>query len=162
MRDDAGQNQDGPFMLRQSEAGGAANLPESALLYKRPASQARRALDGLTDFADITAPGISFALSGPSVRLDPEHLPARGDVAHIRLAGKVFVPHYVVPMPHTVRAGERAQVLKAGRADAEVLAEFGADTEFNVLDFTGGWAWGQIGEDGVVGYVAASALVAVP
>jgi hypothetical protein len=140
MRDDDGQNQTGPFMLRQTGAGRAANLPESVLLYKRPASQARRALDGLTDFADITAPGMSFALSGPSVRLDPGHL----------------------PVPHTVRAGEPAHVLKAGRADAEVLAELGADEEFNVLDFTGGWAWGQIGEDGVVGYVAASALVVVP
>jgi hypothetical protein len=31
-------------------------------------------------------------------------------------------------------------------------------TTFNVLDIAGNWAWGQVGEDGVVGYVAADAL----
>jgi len=27
-----------------------------------------------------------------------------------------------------------------------------------VLDISGNWAWGQLGEDGAVGYVALSAL----
>jgi hypothetical protein len=39
----------------------------------------------------------------PCGKPDPASVPVRGDVAHIRLAGKVFVPHYVVPMPHRAR-----------------------------------------------------------
>jgi len=122
----------------------------------------RGVLEGLTDIAAITAPGASFTLSGPSVKLDPAHLPVRGDVAHIRLAGKVFVPHYVVPMAHRVN-GTGTQVFKAARADADVLAELPTGSAFQVLDVAGGWAWGQAGdgaldEAGVVGYVPADAL----
>jgi hypothetical protein len=29
---------------------------------------------------------------------------------------------------------------------------------FNVLDIAGNWAWGQVGEEGLVGYVATDAL----
>jgi hypothetical protein len=117
----------------------------------------------LTDFADITAPGVSFALSGPSAKLDAEHLPVRGDLAHIRLAGKVFVPHYVVPMAHLVN-GSGATLLRLNKADAEVMAQLPTGTLFNVLDTAGIWAWGQVGEDGLVGYVLAESLhpVALP
>jgi hypothetical protein len=111
----------------------------------------------LSDTDAIVAPGASFALRGPSVRLDPEHLPVRGDLAHIRLAGQVFVPHYVVPMPHVVN-GSGTPLLRAGRADGEVMTHLPKGTTFNVLDIAGNWAWGQVGEDGVVGYVAADAL----
>ena len=31
-------------------------------------------------------------------------------------------------------------------------------TIFNVLDIAGAWAWGQVGEDGLVGYVALDQL----
>ena len=152
-----------PFMLRNTGTVRAANLPESQLLYKRAASHARGVSDSLTDIAAITTPGVSFALSGPSVKLDPAHLPVRGDLAHIRLAGKVFVPHYVVPMPHQVN-GNGAQIRAAGRSDADVIAELASGAPFQVLDVTGGWAWGQAcapGSDagGVVGYVPADALV---
>lgn len=111
----------------------------------------------MTDIAAITAPGVSFALSGPSAKLDPLHLPVRGDVAHIKLAGKVFVPHYVVPMLHVVN-GEGADLRTAGRADADCIATLATGTPFNVLDVTGGWAWGQVGEDGLIGYVPATSL----
>lgn len=149
------------MMLRRNGAPAAVNLPESLLLYKRPGSHASGVLDGLTDFADITAPGTSFALSGPSVKLDPEHLPVRGDVAHIRLAGQVFVPHYVVPMAHTVNRAP-TPLHKAGQAQSDILAELPAGTLFHVLDVAGGWAWGQVGEDGAVGYVAVTALSPLP
>lgn len=115
----------------------------------------------MSDFVALTTPGRSFALAGPSVKLDPAHLPVRGDLAHIRMAGKVFVPHYVVPVPHLVN-GSGARVLKAGRADAEVLLELPTGALFNVLDLAGGWAWGQVGEDGVVGYVSAAAIHPAP
>lgn len=144
-------------MLRRPGTGAGANLPESALLAKRAPSYPRGVSEGLTDFAEITAPGMSFALSGPSARLDPAYLPVRGDLAHIRLAGKVFVPHYVVPMAHVVKGGA-AVLRKAGRDDGEAVAELAEETLFNVLDTAGKWAWGQVGEDGLVGYVLANAL----
>lgn len=140
----------------------AVNLPESERLYKRRASNARGVSEGLTDIAAIIAPGASFVLAGPSEKLDPAHLPVRGDLAHIRLAGKVFVPHYVVPMPHQVTEGGAA-VRSAARDDAEIVAELPAGAAFQVLDVAGVWAWGQAGEaeadtGGAVGYVLAAAL----
>ena len=115
----------------------------------------------MTDIAAIIVPGVSFALSGPSVKLDPAHRPVRGDLADIRLAGKVFVPHYVVPMAHRVN-GTGTQVRTAARDDAELLAELPTGSTFNVLDVAGGWAWGQVGADGVIGYVPADTLHAAP
>jgi hypothetical protein len=111
----------------------------------------------LTEFAEIITPGVSFALSGPSAKLDPAHLPVRGDLAHIRLAGKVFVPHYVVPVPYAVN-GTGAELRATGRDDSAVITELATGTPFNVLDLAGKWAWGQVGEDGLVGYVLAEAL----
>lgn len=113
--------------------------------------------DGSSKLATIIAPGASFALAGPSLKVDTAHLPVRGDLAHIRLAGKVFVPHYVVPMAHLVN-GSGARLLTAGRADGELVADLPTGTAFNVLDIAGGWAWGQVGEDGPVGYIALAAL----
>ena len=98
-------------------------------------------------------------LSGPSVPLDAAHWPVRGDLAHINLAGKVFVPHYAVPMPHRVGAAGAA-LLSANRADADVREQLSGGTLFNVLDMAGGWAWGQVGEDGFVGYVPLDVLEA--
>jgi hypothetical protein len=99
-----------------------------------------------------------FALAHPSEAFDPLHRPVRGDLAHIRCAGRIFVPHYAVPMPHHVTAA--ADLLRAGRADADVLMQMGQGTVFNVLDIAGGWAWGQVGDDGPVGYVAVAGLAA--
>jgi hypothetical protein len=81
----------------------------------------------------------------------------RGDLAHIRLAGRCFVPHYAVPMPRTVVAAG-ANLLAANKADAELRDVLAGGTVFNVLDVTGGWAWGQVGEDGFVGYLPVEAL----
>ena len=100
-----------------------------------------------------------LALSGPSVKAQEGHLPVRGDLAHIRLAGRYFVPHYAVPMPHAVKAGG-TMLRKANKADADVLDNLPAGATFDVLDIAGGWAWGQHGEDGFVGYVALTALEA--
>jgi hypothetical protein len=97
-----------------------------------------------------------LVLSGPSLAADPRRLPVRGDLAHIRLAGRCFVPHYAVPMPHRAKAG--AVLLAQGRNGAEVLAVLSQGTVFEVLDIAGAWAWGQVGEDGFVGYVAQAEL----
>ena len=103
--------------------------------------------------------GKSYALTGPMKIADPAHTPVRGDLAHIDLAGRYFVPHYAVPMPRRVAAGG-AVLRKAGKADAEAVETLGEGTLFNVLDIAGGWAWGQVGEDGFVGYLPAETLAA--
>lgn len=105
---------------------------------------------------DPSVPGTSFSLTGPSPVLTPGHIPVRGDLAHIGLAGKWFVPHYAVPMPHVVGAGGAA-LLKAARG-AEVLEQLAAGARFDVLEISAGWCWGQAGDDGFVGYVAADLL----
>ena len=77
----------------------------------------------------------------------------------MRLAGRYFVPHYAVPMPHTVIPGG-AQLRAAGNDDADTIVVLKGGCRFNVLDMAGGWAWGQVGEDGFVGYLPLAALAA--
>ncbi|MED5546266.1 MAG: SH3 domain-containing protein [Pseudomonadota bacterium] len=93
-----------------------------------------------------------LAMTGPSVTAEPGCLPVRGDLAHIKLAGLCFVPHYAVPVAYTAKAG--AQLVSAPTTTGEVLAQLDEGAVFNVLDIAGAWSWGQIGEDGLVGYVA--------
>lgn len=100
-----------------------------------------------------------LAMTGPSVTTEPGCLPVRGDLAHIKLAGRYFVPHYAVPMPHAIKAG--AVLRAAGRDDGEAIMDLPASETFNVLDIAGAWTWGQLGEDGPVGYVALVDLEAV-
>ena len=40
----------------------------------------------------------AFALTGPSVTLDPRTHAVRGDLADVRLAEQVFAPHYAAPL----------------------------------------------------------------
>jgi hypothetical protein len=101
--------------------------------------------------------GATFALSGPSDKVDPARLPLRGDLAHVRLAGKHFVPHYAVPMPHEVAAGG-ADLLSSIKPDADVLARLAEGVRFDVLDIAGPWTWGECPESGLVGYVALDRL----
>ena len=109
-----------------------------------------------------TRPAISggtLALTGPSVTAAAGHLPVRGDLAHIKLAGLYFVPHYAAPMPHVVKQAG-ASLRKSDKPDAEEIGTLSAGTTFDVLDITGGWTWGQYGEDGPVGYVLLAELEA--
>jgi len=103
-----------------------------------------------------------LSLSGPAEVLDAAHWPVRGDLAHINLAGRCFVPHYAVPMPHRVRA-EAASLRRAPKDGAEELILLAAGTRFDVLDIAGAWCWGQIptdlpGTGGFVGYIRQDAL----
>jgi Bacterial dipeptidyl-peptidase Sh3 domain len=125
-------------------------------------SGANRPLFQFGETAILTAaiPTGQLALSGPAEKLDAAHWPVRGDLAHIRLAGRCFVPHYAVPMEHTVVAAG-ANLLALNDAAAQVREVLGGGTVFNVLDMTGGWAWGQVGEDGFVGYLPLAALTAL-
>jgi hypothetical protein len=101
--------------------------------------------------------GATFALTAPTERVDPARLPLRGDLAHVRLAGQHFVPHYAVPMPHEVAAGG-ADLLPSIRSEAQVLGRLAAGARFDVLDIAGAWTWGECPESGLVGYVAADRL----
>jgi hypothetical protein len=104
--------------------------------------------------------GHQLTLSGPSEKLDAAHWPVRGDLAHIRLAGRCFVPHYAVPMPHVVKA-PGAALRSLGQAQADVLEELQAGDGFDVLDMSGGWCWGQVANDGFVGYIPHDLLALV-
>ncbi|MDP9057539.1 MAG: SH3 domain-containing protein [Pseudomonadota bacterium] len=105
-------------------------------------------------------PSGQLTLAGPTETLDAAHWPVRGDLAHIRLAGRCFVPHYAVPMPHVVKA-PGAALRKEGQRHAEVLAQLHAGDIFNVLDMSGGWCWGQVAQDGFVGYIPHDLLAPV-
>ena len=118
----------------------------------------------MTDPAANISAGQSFALSSVSTRFDPAHTPVRGDLAHVRLAGKVFVPHYAVPMQHTVLQG--TPVYEKAAADAQPVGALAEGGVFDVLDMAGDWAWGVIAgseggdplEFGPVGYVPLALL----
>ena len=101
----------------------------------------------------------SHSLTGPAPKAEgPAHTRAvRGDLAHVRYAGQVFVSHYAVPMPRTVGAAG-ATLRTAGREEAEAIGTLAAGETFNLLDKAGGWGWGQQGEDGLVGYLPLTAL----
>ncbi len=109
--------------------------------------------------ASVIVPGRQLTLSGPSEKLDGAHWAVRGDLAHIRLAGRYFVPHYAAPMPHVVKPPGAALCSK-GLAQADVLAQLQAGDGFDVLDMNGGWCWGQVAGDGTVGYVRHDLLAA--
>ncbi|KUR70214.1 hypothetical protein AQZ52_15260 [Novosphingobium fuchskuhlense] len=101
----------------------------------------------------------SHSLAGPAPKAEgAAHTRAvRGDLAHVRYAGQIFVSHYAVPMPRTVGAAGAA-LHAAGREDAEIVGTLAAGETFNLLDKAGGWGWGQQGEDGLVGYLPLAAL----
>ncbi|MBS0254124.1 MAG: SH3 domain-containing protein [Proteobacteria bacterium] len=96
-----------------------------------------------------TIPTGLLALTSPAEKLDAAHWPVRGDLAHIALAGRCFVPHYAVPMAHELGAATplRATPDEAGK----VLEELPAGARFDVLDMAGGWAWGIVASAGVSG-----------
>ena len=93
-----------------------------------------------------------FVLAGPQPRPEPGRTPLRGDLAHIGLAGRYFVPHYAVPQPRVVMPGG-APLLTATGVDGEELCTLMEGDSFEVLDVSGSYAWGCLGLDGPVGYV---------
>lgn len=107
----------------------------------------------------VEVPTVQLSLCRPSDRSDKPHLPVRGDLAHIGLAGRYFVPHYAVPMPHVVSTP--ALLRAAGKPDGAALRTLAVGEVFDVLDMSGGWAWGQAAGDLLVGYVDLMAIEAV-
>jgi len=101
--------------------------------------------------------GGPYVLSGPVPRPEAGRVPLRGDLAHIGLAGRYFVPHYAVPQPWLVGPGGAA-LFATAEADAEMLHQLAAGDTFDVLEISGSWAWGCLSLEGPVGYVAIDQL----
>jgi hypothetical protein len=80
----------------------------------------------------------------------------RRDLADVRLADRVFAPHYAAPMPRTLAAP--AELRSEAPVDSEVLANLNAGDPFEVLELAGNHAWGVAPALGVVGYIPAAAL----
>ncbi|MGB7409330.1 MAG: hypothetical protein WA908_12575 [Pontixanthobacter sp.] len=99
-----------------------------------------------------------LGLKGPVVRPEPGTLPLRGDLAHIALADRFLVPHYVVPQMFTIRADGTPLKLTADR-DADTVASLSGGSRFEVLDLAGDWYWGCVGPEGPSGYLPKEALV---
>ena len=93
-----------------------------------------------------------YALAGPAEKPDHGRLPLRGDLAHNALAGKYFVPHYAVPQPRGVMPGG-APLHATTEEGAEEICTLMEGDSFEVLDISGGWAWGCVSLEGPVGYV---------
>lgn len=136
-------------------------LPESVDAANRPAFLFRGQPELTVEASPLSTdvPTVQLSLVRPSDRSDKPHLPVRGDLAHIGLAGRYFVPHYAVPMAHVVKTA--ATLRGAGKVDGAELRALAAGEVFDVLDIAGGWAWGQAKSDLLVGYVKMSALEAV-
>ncbi len=112
------------------------------------------------DDIEMTMPSHGpYMLSGPVERADPRVVPIRGDLAHVALAGRYFVPHYAVPQPRIVMPG--GAPLLAGPGQGEELCTLMEGDSFEVLDITGNWAWGCLSLSGPVGYIAIDRLEAL-
>jgi hypothetical protein len=95
-------------------------------------------------------------LKGRSAQFNPRTDAVRRDLADVRLADRVFAPHYAAPMPRVVQ--EAASLRVAAPIDAEVLAELAPGDPFEVLELAGDHAWGVAPGAKLVGYLSASAL----
>ncbi|MBC9031437.1 SH3 domain-containing protein [Sphingomonas sp. JC676] len=88
--------------------------------------------------------------------MDPRVDAVRRDLADVRLADRVFAPHYAAPMPRTLSAA--ISLRAASAADSEILAQLPQGDVFEVLELAGGNAWGVARGPGLVGYIDAGAL----
>jgi hypothetical protein len=98
-----------------------------------------------------------YTLSGPVDKSDPRTVPLRGDIAHIALAGRYFVPHYVVPVQRTVGA-TGASLRAAPGGEGEIVGDLSPGQRFDLLDSSGDWAWGWVPQ-GPVGYLPLTDLL---
>lgn len=93
---------------------------------------------------------------GASVALDPRRHAVRKDLADIRLADRVFAPHYACAVQRMIVT---ATTLREGSgADSAVMANLAVGDPFEVLEFVRGRAWGRAPSHDLVGYVDADAL----
>lgn len=98
-----------------------------------------------------------FGLTGPSVVLDRRINAVRGDIADIALAGILFAPHYACPMARRCTVSSVPVRDRANEHGAQI-SELIFGESFDVLDLSGGWAWGYSAADHYVGYVPEDTL----
>ncbi len=98
-----------------------------------------------------------FALHGPEEDFDLRVTAHRGDLADIRLAGKMFAPHYAEALPMRCSA-PKAMLRKQGGKNYEAVSELLHGEDFQLLDVSGDWAWGFCEADGYVGHVPVHVL----
>lgn len=103
----------------------------------------------------------TFTLEGHSYVGDKRTTPIRGDLADIKLAGKLFAPHYAVPMIRSCVLPS-AMIYGSPDADSTGISELIYGEDFAVLDVAGAWAWGYTVHDDYLGYVAMAALAERP
>ena len=89
---------------------------------------------------------------------DPRLTPARDDVAAKYLEGKVKAARFVEGETFEV-VDAIAPLRRAPAADAEQMTQALKGERVTVYDRNGeGWAWGQLADDGYVGWIAEAAL----
>ncbi|MDQ2879178.1 MAG: SH3 domain-containing protein [Pseudomonadota bacterium] len=95
-------------------------------------------------------------MTGRSVVLDPLTHAVRADLADIRLADRVFAPHYAAARLATATRAVSLRGASAG--DAAIVGQLEIGDSFEALEFAGANAWGIAPRLGLVGYVDADAL----
>lgn len=114
-------------------------------------------VNSVSETQPYSIPAGKLGLKGPMVWPKPGTLPVRGDLAHIAMADRYLVPHYVVPHVYrSVAAG--TEVRLSADPEAPALAQLSDGATFEVLDLAGDWYWGCVGPEGPTGYVAKAAL----
>lgn len=93
-----------------------------------------------------------YSLSGHSIEGDKRTTPIRGDLADIKLAGKLFAPHYAVPMIRTGIAPV-TEIHAEPHMTSMPVSSLMHGEEFAVLDVAGEWAWGYCLHDDYLGYL---------
>lgn len=74
----------------------------------------------------------------------------------MRLADRVFAPHYAAPLQ---RIATQPTALRFGRdVESEQLTVLKSGEVFEVLELSGGLAWGSAPAQRLVGYVSAADL----
>jgi hypothetical protein len=102
--------------------------------------------------SDTTGDRPIYKLTGHSLVGDKRTTPIRGDLADISLAGKLFAPHYAVPMLRTGIAPV-TEIHAEPHATAMPVSALMHGEEFAVLDVAGDWAWGYCLHDNYLGYL---------
>ncbi|MCH7935740.1 MAG: C40 family peptidase [Proteobacteria bacterium] len=98
----------------------------------------------------------------PEPLLDPRTHPYRGDIAADFLEGRVESESFVAGRERRLGTAQSAVMTKPITANSILgvlqASELLFGEAFTVYDESHGWAWGQCGHDGQVGYVAAADL----
>ncbi len=89
--------------------------------------------------------------------LDPRRNAYRDDLAAIELEGKVQADRFIEGEKRRVNEGV-APVRHLPGHDQPLDTEALFGEEFTLYDFREGWAWGQLSNDGYVGYLPVAAL----